>query len=171
MGMPIIDTVAFKNVPPLHLADSDRHAPETGSGAVISGIRRAVWNAPVRLLKSVSCCAAVCSAQTGTTNGEALAALILGVSEKVKFSTFSSNPSRANEWLFGRLAAKDAVNQLLKSSSLTSLEILTEKSGRPYFMISDGNGAQRRFLSSIAHCASRRGDCRARTSGPSWNRG
>ena len=152
MGMPIIDIAAFKHVSPLRPANSDRHAPETGSGVAISGIRRAVWNAPVRLLKSVSCSAAVCSAQTEITNGESLAALILSVSEKAKFSAFSSNLSRANEWLFGRLAAKDAVNQLLKSSSLTSLEILTEKSGRPYFMISNGNGIQKRFLSSIAHC-------------------
>jgi acyl transferase domain-containing protein/phosphopantetheinyl transferase len=125
--------------------------PQSNGEAPISGIRRAVWNAPERLLKSISCCAAVCSAQSEIKIGESMAALMLCPTEMARFSSFSPNSLRASEWLYGRLAAKDAVNQLAKKVSLTHVEILTEKSGRPYSIVSNGQGAEKRFLCSIAH--------------------
>lgn len=89
----------------------------------------------------VVCCAAtVMPGEFDDEDGELrlsiLAYLLLSASERTKWDEMTASTSRKIEWLFGRLAAKDAVRSCLHSRygrkwKATDIRIETDESGKP----------------------------------------
>jgi phosphopantetheinyl transferase len=87
---------------------------------------------------------------------EELADLTLASAEHEMWRRRASTPRRRGQWLLGRIAAKDAVRQLVLDRTGQALErsevsILCGPLGGPSATIRDGATGSRRVLVSIAH--------------------
>lgn len=91
--------------------------------------------------KDVVCCAATVSPdefddEDGDLRLTILAYLLLGASERPKWDEMGASTARKIEWLYGRLAAKDAVRSCLHSRygrkwRAADIRIETDESGKP----------------------------------------
>jgi phosphopantetheinyl transferase len=122
------------------------------------------WDAPIGGVdgaERLACCRvdAITESFLESNQGiwrQMLACLILSRRERALWSAMPGVPKRRHEWLLGRVAAKDAVRELLESQHgivlpPADIEILPDAHGRPVVHIAALNGLGLAPVVSISH--------------------
>ncbi len=87
---------------------------------------------------------------------KAFSCIVLGEKERTQFKTMPGSAARRTEWLFGRIAAKEAVRRYLKDFhqarwSDADVEIFADDAGKPYAIGAWNDYLQLKLDIAIAH--------------------
>ncbi len=87
---------------------------------------------------------------------KAFSCIVLGEKERAQFKTMPGSAARRTEWLFGRIAAKEAVRRYLKDFhqarwSDADVEIFADDAGKPYAIGAWNDYLQLKLDIAIAH--------------------